>query len=297
MEPTTTPATPNDTQDAQPPKMSPSEASQASRSASDALAEGLFPDIKETTAVETTPAAPAVPAEPPVETPVSEEPPVETPPTPTGTPAPVATATPEVVENPQEDEEIAPPPVPALSPIDPSAFVDENGYVDVNKLSDAFNQRLSSVQQTASAAAQRELQAQRIEERGWSQATEKYPQLKTDRALRDIVQNARIGRTTEMYRAAGNDATKLAAIKIPTPAQVASQLFDRLAQAKTEGVKTATETTVMAASTHLETASTPVVTSSKKEQLFQKIRDPKDPIGANEAQRELLKELLFTDNN
>lgn len=288
MDPTTTPQTTD--------APVPTNSTDAAKAITEALGNTIVPDRIQARdpAPEAPATAPAVP-EPPVETPPVETPaeaPVETPPAPTETPVPVATATPEIEENPEEDEEMSPP-VPALLPIDPSAFVDENGYVDAQKLTDAFNQRLSSVQQTASAAAQRELQAQRIEERGWNQATDKFPQLKTDRTLRDIVQNARIGKTTELYRAAGNDPAKLQAIKIPTPAQVASQLFDRLAQAKTEGVRTATETTVMAASTHLETAANPVATSSKKEQLFQKIRDPKDTIGASEAQRELLKELLF----
>lgn len=218
------------------------------------------------------------------------------------TPEPVnETVTPTQVQAPAEDvpaEEESPeyiPPVQQMSPIDPKAFVDENGYVDVKQLTDAINSTIANVQQTATTAAQRELAANRAEERQWNSAFDKYPELKSDRTLRDFVQQARIGKATEAYRTAGNDQARLAAVKIPTPTQIASELFKRIGQAKTEGVQAATETTTVAQSNVPLTSGQPAPTTSKNEDLFQKARDPRDKVGAETAQRELLKNLLFQD--
>ena len=236
----------------------------------------------------------APPAEP--TPPIVETPPAETPEPANETPAPVAPAAPPVEETPEEEEpmEYIPPAQP-VSPIDPKAFVDENGYVDTTKLSEAINGALSAAQQTASATAQRELAAQRVEERQWNSAIEKYPELKTDRTLRDFVQNARIGRTTEMYRQAGNNPQALAAIKIPTPTQMASELFKRMGQAKNEGVQSATETTTVAESNTPLPSGNAAPTTSKREELFKNIRST-DRLTAEKNQRELLKDLLFNDN-
>lgn len=221
--------------------------------------------------------------------------------TPTETPVEsVTTDTPQEpapTEEPEEEEEYAAQtPAPTVQPLDPQSFVDENGYVDVNKLTTAFNQGLSQAQQVASATAQRELNAQRVEERQWNQAIEKYPQLKSDKALRDIVQNARIGQTTELYQRAGTNQEALAAIKIPTPSQIANELFKRLGDAKNQGVKDATENVKIQQTAYQETASTPgdSTANTKRQELFGQIRNP-DTITANKAQRDLLKDLVFSD--
>lgn len=263
----------------------------AARAVTEALGNTIVPDriqAREPVAPEATP-----PAEPTA--PIVETPPAETPEPANETPVPTTPTTPaaSVVEE-EEPEEYIPPAQP-VSPIDPKAFVDENGYVDTTKLSEAINGALSAAQQTASATAQRELAAQRIEERQWNSAIEKYPELKTDRTLRDFVQNARIGRTTEMYRQAGNNPQALQAIKIPTPTQMASELFKRMGQAKNEGVQSATETTTVAESNTTLPSGNAAPTTSKREELFKTIRS-NDRLTAENAQKELLKDLLFNDN-
>jgi len=226
-------------------------------------------------------------------TPIVETPPTEaTPEVVNETPVPPVAETAPVVEAVEEEPDEYIPPVQPVSPIDPKAFVDENGYVDTNKLTEAINSALSAAQYSASTTAQRELAAQRAEERQWNSAIEKYPTLKTDRTLRDFVQNARIGRTTEMYRQAGNNQEALRAIRIPSPSQIASELFKRMGQAKNEGVQSATETTTVAQSTQVLPSGNAAPTTSKREELFKGIRS-NDRLEAEKNQRELLKDLLF----
>ncbi len=266
----------------------PKDSLEASKLITDALGDSVVPDRIRAREPQAEVAAPPAPAEPEVQPEQAE---------PALVPEPVSeTVTPTEVEAPAEETtyEEEPqeyiPPVQQAPIIDPKAFADENGYVDVNKLTDAINSAISGVQQTASATAQRELAAQKQEERLWNQAIDKYPQLKTDRTLRDFVQQARIGKTTEAYRTA-SDPTQ---VRIPTPTQMATELFKRIGQAKSEGVKAATETTEVVTNV-LPTSSPAAPTTSNREQLFNKIRDPRDRIGAEKAQTELLKDLLFNN--
>ena len=233
---------------------------------------------------------PAVPAEP------EEVVEPETTPAPANeTPAPTLEVAPAEAPPVEEEPEEYMPPAQQVSPIDPKAFADENGYVDVNKLTEAINQAITGVQQTASATAQREMAAQRAEERLWNATFDKYPDLKTDRSLRDFVQQARVGKATEAYRIAGNDPARMAQIKIPTPLQMASELFKRIGQAKTEGVQSATETTTVAESNAVLPSGNAAPTTSKREELFKNIRS-NDRLTAEASQKELLKDLLFNDN-
>lgn len=285
MDETPTIAPPSDpTQNDTPTKpLTSEEATQAIR---DTLGDSVVPDRIKARDEQTVETAPPI-----VETPAA----VTTPEPVNETPAPVVPETaPAVEETVEEPEEYIPPAQP-VSPIDPKAFVDENGYVDTNKLTDAINSALTAAQYSASNAAQREVAAQRAEERQWNSAIEKYPTLKTDRTLRDFVQNARIGRTTEMYRNAGNNPQALAAIRIPTPTQMASELFKRMGQAKTEGVQSATETTTVAQSTQVLPSGNAAPTTSKREDLFKDIRS-NNRLVAEKAQTDLLKDLLFNDN-
>jgi len=264
----------------------PTDSLEAAKAVTDALGDSVIPDrIKareQQAVVEAPPAAPAVEPEPePAAAPVPVSETAELAPTPVE----------ETVEEEEPQEYI--PPAQTAPIIDPKAFADEQGYVDVNKLTNAINTAIQGVQQTASVTAQRELAAQKSEERLWNSAIDKYPELKTDRTLRDFVQQARIGKTTEAYRTAGNDPQRLQAVRIPTPTQIASELFKRIGQAKSEGVKAATETTEIAQTNVLPTSGTAAPTTTKREELFQKIRDPRDRLGAEKAQTELLKDLLF----
>jgi hypothetical protein len=271
----------------------PTNSADAAQAITEALGDTIVPDrIRARDPVEEAPVVPAPatadtevvqPAETTVSEPVSE--------TVAPTTIEVPAEDPVVEEEPQEYI----PPAQQVPQIDPAAFADENGYVDVNKLTAAINNAINNVQQTASVTAQRELAAQKNEERLWNSAIDKYPELKTDRTLRDFVQQARIGKTTEAFRGAGNDPQRLAQVKIPTPTQIASDLFKRIGQAKSEGVKSATETTTVAQTNVTPVSGSAAPTTSKREELFGKIRDPRDRIGAENAQRELLKDLLFNN--
>lgn len=269
----------------------PTNSADAAQAITEALGDTIVPDrIKARDPVVETPEPTPAPVEviQPAETTEVSEPVSET-------VAPTTTEVPAEDTVTEEEPQEYIPPAQQVPQIDPAAFADENGYVDVNKLTAAINSAINNVQQTASVTAQREMAAQKNEERLWNSAIDKYPDLKTDRTLRDLVQQARIGRTTEAFRGAGNDPQRLAQVKIPTPTQIASDLFKRIGQAKSEGVKSATETTTVAQTNVTPASGSAAPTTSKREELFSKIRDPRDRIGAENAQRELLKDLLFNN--
>jgi hypothetical protein len=283
---------------------------QAAKDVVEALGDTIVPDriaARDVTPPPSGPVttAPAVEAPAPVQTSEPTQPqPSEQPETATLAETPAETVTtdtpvqePASTETAEEEEEYAAPaPAPIVPQLDVKNFTDENGYFDANAFTTAVNQSLIQTQQVALQTAQTEVNAQRLEEKQWNQAIERYPQLKSDKALRDIVQNARIGQTTEMYQRAGNDPQKLAAIKIPTPNQVASELFKRLGEAKTQGVQDATENVKIQQTAYQETANARGTEGapSKRQELFTDIRNP-DPIAANKAQTALLKDLLFNE--
>lgn len=156
---------------------------------------------------------------------------------------------------------------------------DENGLVDLNAYAEAMKQRDMGLIEQARAAARQEFNEQRQEERAWSKAVNKYPQLKENRELRDLIHMTRMGHIVDG--------------KNPTPLQIADQLFKHLGTAKTEGYQQAKTTETIQKSASLETASQPANNETKKEQLFKKISDPHDRTGAEAAQRDLLKLMLF----
>lgn len=156
---------------------------------------------------------------------------------------------------------------------------DENGLVDLNAYAEAMKQRDVTLMEQARAAARQEFLEQRQEERAWSKAVEKYPQLKGNRELRDLIHQTRMGSIVEG--------------KNPTPLQIADQLFKHLGTAKTEGYQQAKTTETIQKSASLETASQPASNETRKEQLFKKISDSHDRTGAEAAQRELLKMMVF----
>lgn len=292
MDETTTQSPPsdptlNDTQNA----TVPTNSLDASRLVTEALGDSIVPNRIAAREPQAVVAAPSAPVEP--EAPMAE--PAVVPETVNETITPTTEVIPAEDTPVEEESQEYIPPAQQAPIIDPKAFADENGYVDVNKLTDAINGAIQGVQQTASVTAQRELAANRAEERQWNQAIEKFPELKSDRTLRDFVQNARIGKATEQYRVAGNDPARLAQVKIPTPTQMAQDLFKRIGQAKSEGVKAATETTEIAQSNVLPTSSPAAPTTSKREELFNNIRNPNREI-QTQATNDLLKELLFSNN-
>lgn len=129
------------------------------------------------------------------------------------------------------------------SPIDLSTLpVDAQGNVDPNDFATAIYQ--NAVQQ-ANAQAQRTVQEQLREQKLWQQAEKAYPEIATDKELRGMVNNARLG---EMAASLGE--------KNPTPKQVADRIFKKINTAKASGVEQATNNVRVQSSATLESSST-----------------------------------------
>ena len=148
----------------------------------------------------------------------------------------------EVVEQPStpeqsyEEEAVIPQYQPSEIDIDSLPRDPENPeYVDPR----AYAQAL---QQQAREAARQEFAEQRAEEKLWEKAQEAYPELKTNKELRDLVHNSRMG--------------EIVVGKNPSPKQVADRLFKYLNVAKADGVKQAQSNVVVQESARLETSST-----------------------------------------
>lgn len=186
----------------------------------------------------------------------------------------------------EEDDEIFVPNIPPVPTLDVSSMVNEENLVDPNVLSQQFNQAL---QQTADAAAARvraEMQEQRKEERLWDKAVEQYPELKTNKSLRDMVQNARYGEAVQALNQ-GKEPT------FKTPSQMAKEIFDQIGQARSEGAKQATRNTQVQESAYVESAGTKSdVTQTRVQELRSNIANPNQEV-AKQAQIELLKIGLF----
>lgn len=129
------------------------------------------------------------------------------------------------------------------SPVDISQLpMDAEGNVDPNAFANAIYQ--NAVQQ-ANAQAQRTVQEQLREQKLWQQAEKAYPDLATDKELRGMVNNARLG---EMAASLGE--------KNPTPKQVADRIFKKINTAKASGVEQATNNVRVQNSATLESSST-----------------------------------------
>lgn len=161
------------------------------------------------------------------------------------------------------------------SPIDLSTLpVDAQGNVDPNDFATAIYQ--NAVQQ-ANAQAQRTVQEQLREQKLWQQAEKAYPDLATDKELRGMVNNARLG---EMAASLGE--------KNPTPKQVADRIFKKINTAKASGVEQATNNVRVQSSATLESSST--VSKSDTSNLQQAALS-----GDEDARRQYLRSLIDSD--
>lgn len=197
---------------------------------------------------------------------------------------PVAPVEPEqVAEAPQveqviEDDEIEELPTypqyqqQQQSPIDISQLpMDAEGNVDPNAFANAIYQ--NAVQQ-ANAQAQQTVQEQLREQKLWQQAEKAYPEIATDKELRGMVNNARLG---EMAASLGE--------KNPTPKQVADRIFKKINTAKASGVEQATNNVRVQNSATLESSST--VSSGESERVQQAALS-----GDPEARKQYLRSLI-----
>lgn len=147
------------------------------------------------------------------------------------------------VEEVEEDYDYRAPQVPQYqAPVDINQLpMDAEGNIDPNAFAQAVYQQ---AQTAAIAQARQEVADQLREQKLWEQAEKAYPQLKEDRTMRDVVKNARLG---EMASSLGE--------KNPTPKQIADKLFQRVNNAKQQGVAQAQENVRIQESATLETAS------------------------------------------
>jgi len=143
-----------------------------------------------------------------------------------------------------EDYDYTPPQIPQYQqpPVDINQLpMDAEGNIDPN----AFAQAIYQQAQTAAVAqARQEVADQLREQKLWEQAEKAHPELRDDRAMREMVKNARLG---EMAASLGQ--------KNPTPKQIADKLFQRVNSAKQQGVTQAQENVRIQESATLETAS------------------------------------------
>lgn len=168
----------------------------------------------------------------------------------------------------------------------------EDGLIDPNALAGSINQQIALAEERATQRAQNAFQEQQAETRAWDKAIEKYPDLKGNRDLRDMIQQARIGQFTESFNRNGDPAN----IKLKTPMQVADNFFKHIGTAKAEGMKQATTNTVVQQSAHVETASRRTSdTSETRSKLYQNINNPNKEV-AKKARQDILKGYLFGDN-
>lgn len=165
----------------------------------------------------------------------------------------------------------------------------EDGLIDPNELAGAINQQMQSAVEAAKQAARNEYLEQRAEEKQWEKAYTKYPELKNNKELRDLVHRARLGEVTDLLSRSQDPSS----VKLPTPGQVADRFFNHIGTAKAEGMKQATQNTVIQASAHVETSSRKTNDSAEAQnKLYQNINNP-DKTVAKQARTDLLKQLLF----
>lgn len=158
------------------------------------------------------------------------------------------------------------------SPIDLSTLpVDAQGNVDPNDFATAIYQ--NAVQQ-ANVQAQRTVQEQLREQKLWQQAEKAYPEIATDKELRGMVNNARLG---EMAASLGE--------KNPSPKQVADRIFKKINTAKASGVEQATNNVRVQNSATLESSST--VSTNDNQNLHQAALS-----GDETARRQYLRSLM-----
>jgi len=209
---------------------------------------------------------------------VEESAPVEAPAVPAEPEAPV-----------EEEDDYQYQPVAPVPPIDFSQLpADENGLIDPNALANVFNQRISQAEQNATANAQRIYAEQKQEENLWAKAYDKYPDLKNDKELHNLVHQARIGEATDIL-SRSNDPNN---VKLPTPAQVADKLFKRIGTAKSEGIQQANTNTQVQKSAVLETAGRKSDDGAETvQQARANLNNPNKDV-ATKARNELLRKYL-----
>lgn len=189
----------------------------------------------------------------------------------------------------QPQQQAQPTQLPAL---DPKDFTSEDGEVDMAKFSQAFQARdqlltqqivqqvVQNVIPQVSQMTSRQVTAAKQEERLWEATFKKYPQIKDNKELRDLVHKTRLG----SYRAQDDS--------VLTPLRAADSLFKYIGAAKAEGAKSATESVRVQASAHLESADNTASERGLKTQNDYANIDNRDKRVSEAARIDLLKSWL-----
>lgn len=186
-------------------------------------------------------------------------------------------------EEPEEDEVYEEIQIPELPRIDLTKVpMDAEGNLDPNALLQQIELQNRAAVEQAVAITRAEMQQQAREEKLWNKAVDKYPDLKSNRELRDLVHKSRVGSIIEG--------------KNPTPLEVADTLFKHLGQQEIKGAKNATESVRVQRSATLETSSRSSANNlTKSQQLLSQIKSP-DRDTAERARQEYLRTQLFGED-
>lgn len=157
---------------------------------------------------------------------------------------------------------------------------DTDGNIDPNAFAAAINQQITQATEVARQQARVEAQEQIKEQKLWEQAENAYPELKQDRELRDMVKNARWGEWV-----ATNGA------KNPSPKAIADKLFNKIGQAKKQGVEQAQNNVRVQQSAVLETASN-TASATPAQDLQTRVATASTREQRDSATSELLKTLI-----
>lgn len=168
----------------------------------------------------------------------------------------------------------------------------DDGLIDPTALAGSINQQIALAEERASMRAQNAFQEQMAENRAWDKAFEKYPDLKGNKELRDMVQQTRIGQFSEQL----NRNVDPKAIKLRTPMQVADSFFKHIGSAKAEGMKQATANTVVQQSAYTETAGRRGSdTGDTRAKQYQNLNNPNKEV-AKKARTDLLRSMVFGED-
>lgn len=156
----------------------------------------------------------------------------------------------------------------------PELQVGDDGTLDVNNL----NQWAQGVVQSAQYQSAKQFAELREEDRQWSKVYEKYPEVRENKKLRDLVHKQRLGNITAGGK---NDVVK-----------AAKEIFALRSEGLTEGKKSAQQSITRQKSADLETASTPTDTTSSRREELSILMTSRSRRVAEGARQQLLKDLI-----
>lgn len=198
--------------------------------------------------------------------------------TPTETPESAPKAKEEVVE---EEPEWKPEPfkAPTLAAPDVRQFVDAEGNLDLGRYNQAQQEWSTNALQAATQAAMQVVSQSNAYQREWSKAEDKYPELKSNKQLKDMVQAIHANSAQPGF-------------KYLSPAKAADQLFAIRGEAKSEGMKAAKESRTVQAAAGLGNSNPPATTQSDNRAALKAKMKTGSKVERAEATREYLKLIL-----